>query len=174
MLVSLIVAMDEEGGIGYRGGLPWRLSADLRRFKQLTMGHHILMGRKTYESIGRPLPGRRTIIITRNRYFTALGCQTAISLEEALDLAEKSGEQEAFIIGGGEIFSEAINKADKIYLTRVHTVTGADTYFPSFRIEDWNVEDHIFHEADEKNQYPSTYMRLVRKGFDCSDAENTP
>jgi dihydrofolate reductase len=77
MLVSLIVAMDEEGGIGYRAGLPWRLSADLRRFKQLTMGHHILMGRKTYESIGRPLPGRRMIVITRNPYFTAPGCQDA-------------------------------------------------------------------------------------------------
>lgn len=163
MLVSLIVAMDEEGGIGYRGGLPWRLSADLRRFKKLTMGHHILMGRKTYESIGKPLPGRVTVIITRNPLYLAPGCLIASSLEQALEIAERQGDVEAFVIGGGEIFKEAIGKADRIYLTRIHTVTGADTFFPDFSVEDWSMEESSFHEADEVNEYPSTYMVLSRK-----------
>jgi dihydrofolate reductase len=163
MLVSLIVAMDEKDGIGFRGGLPWRLSTDLRRFKQLTMGHHILMGRKTYESIGKPLPGRIMVVITRNPYFTAHGCLRAASLEEGLDIALRQGEQEAFVIGGGEIFTEAVGKADRIYLTRVHVETEADTYFPDFQIDEWSMVESSFHPADEVNQYPSTYMLLVRK-----------
>ena len=163
MLVSLIVAMDEKGGIGYRGGLPWRLSADLRRFKQITMGHHIVMGRKTYESIARPLPGRITVIITRNARFVAPGCLTAASLEEALRIAERQGDEEAFVIGGGEIFTEALPKADRIYLTRVHTVTDADTFFPNFVIEDWDIAESHFQEADEVNEFMFTFMLLVRK-----------
>ena len=162
MLVSLIAALDEKGGIGYRGGLSWRLSTDLRRFKQLTMGHHILMGRKTYESIGKPLPGRITVVITRNPKFAAPGCLTAASLEEALSIAESQGDEEAFVIGGGEIFTQALSMADRIYLTRVHSITDADTYFPDFRMEEWSVEESSFHEADEVNEFPSTYMLLVR------------
>jgi dihydrofolate reductase len=163
MLVSLIVAVDEEGGIGYRGQLSWRLSGDLRRFKQLTMGHHILMGRKTYESIGKALPGRKTIIITRNSNYQAPGCWIAPSVESGLRIAEKNEEDEAFVIGGGEIFKVSIDKADRIYLTRVHAVTPADTFFPNFEIEDWIIEERSIHEADEKNEYPSSFMVLVRK-----------
>lgn len=162
MLVSLIVAMDERGGIGIQGGLPWRLSGDLRRFKNLTMGHHILMGRKTYESIGRALPGRFSIIITRNPDYQAQGCLTAPSVEAALSMAKNRGEEEAFVIGGGEIFNETLAIADKIYLTRVHAVTEADTFFPQFRIDDWFVQEKSLHEADGKNEFPSTFMILVR------------
>jgi dihydrofolate reductase len=163
MLVSLIVALDKEGGIGYQGQLSWRLSGDLRRFKQLTMGHHILMGRKTYESIGKALPGRKTIIITRNSNYQAPGCWIAPSVESGLRIAEKNEEEEAFVIGGGEIFKDTIDKADRIYLTRVHAVTPADTFFPNFDIEDWVIEESSIHGADEKNEYPSTFMVLVRK-----------
>jgi dihydrofolate reductase len=163
MLVSLIVAMDEKGAIGYLGGLPWRLSTDLRRFKQITMGHHILMGRITYQSIGRPLPGRKTIVITRNPHFEASGVLAAASLQEALDIAERGGEEEAFVIGGGEIFAEALMRADRIYLTRVHATTEADTYFPYIKMEDWRVEESSFHEGDENNDFPSTFMLLSRR-----------
>jgi dihydrofolate reductase len=168
MLVSLIVAVDEGGGIGYRGQLSWRLSGDLRRFKQLTMGHHILMGRKTYESIGKVLPGRKTIIITRNSSYQAPGSWVAPSVESGLHIAEKNEEEEAFVIGGGEIFRDAMDKADRIYLTRVHAVTPADTFFPNFDIEDWIIEESSIHEADEKNEYPSSFMVLVRKERESS------
>ncbi len=107
--------MDEIGGIGKDNGLPWHLSSDLKRFKQLTMGHHLIMGRKTYETIGKPLPGRITIVITRNLQYQAEGCLVAPSLEKALDLARGNGETETFIAGGGEIFAIALPLADRIY-----------------------------------------------------------
>ena len=163
MIVSLIVAVDNNGGIGIRGRLPWKLSSDLRRFKKLTMGHHIIMGRKTYQSIGRPLPGRTTIVLTRNKDFFADGCLLAASLGEALALAEKHGEQEAFVIGGGEIFQEIIDRADRIYLTRVITVMEADTFFPVLRPDDWEVVESSYHFADDENEYASTYTLLYRK-----------
>jgi dihydrofolate reductase len=163
MVISLIVAVDNNGGIGIRGKLPWRLSSDLQRFKKLTMGHHLIMGRKTYESIGRPLPGRTTIVLTRNPNFHPDSCLTASSLEEALRISEKRGEQEVFVIGGGEIFQEIIGRADRIYLTRVITVVEADTYFPALEPEEWEVVESSFHFADEKNEFASTYTLLYRK-----------
>lgn len=163
MIVSLIVAVDNNGGIGIRGRLPWRLSSDLRRFKKLTMGHHIIMGRKTYQSIGRSLPGRTTIVLTRNKDFSADGCLVASSLNEALTLAEGRGEQEAFVIGGGEIFKEIIDRADRIYLTRVITVMEADTFFPVLRVDDWEVVESSYHFADAENEFASTYTLLYRK-----------
>ena len=127
MIVSLIAALDEAGGIGKDGGLPWRLSADLRRFKALTMGHHLIVGRKTYVSIGRPLPGRTLIVLTRDPTFAAPGCLLAASLEQALALAGRRGESEAFIGGGGEIFAQAMPLAGRLYLTHVHTLAACDT-----------------------------------------------
>src|SRR5262252_4069736 len=100
MIVSLIVAMDEAGGIGKDGGLPWRLPSDLKRFKEITMGHHIIAGRKTYESIGKPLPGRQTIVVTRNPDYEAEGSSVVHSLAQAIELARSRGETEAIIIGG--------------------------------------------------------------------------
>jgi dihydrofolate reductase len=163
MIVSLIVAVDNNGGIGIRGQLPWRLSSDLQRFKKLTMGHHLIMGRKTHESIGRPLPGRTTIVVTRNSDYHPDGCLVASSLSEALSIAEQRGEPEVFVIGGGEIFQEIIDRADRIYLTRVITVLEADTYFPTLRTEEWEVVESSFHFADEKNEFASTYTLLYRK-----------
>ena len=162
MIVSLIVAMDEKRGIGIDGGLPWHLPADLRQFKSLTMGHHIIMGRKTYESIGRPLPGRIMVVITRNPAYQAEGCLIAHSLESAIEKARQCGENEAFIIGGGEVFTEAIELADRIYLTLVHANFPVNIYFPEYSPEDWEEVESEFNPADEKNQYPFTFKILSR------------
>ena len=162
MIVSLIVAMDERGGIGKGNRLPWRLSADLKRFRELTMGHHIVMGRKTFESIGRALPGRQTIIITRNRELKVEGCSIAHSVDEALRLAEGRGETEAFICGGAEIYAQTIERADRLYLTEVHAKVDADIFFPAWDRSLWREAQSEDYPADEKNQYPTTF-RLLEK-----------
>ena len=163
MIISLLVALDEHNGIGKDNRLPWHLSADLKRFKALTMGHHVIMGRKTYESIGRPLPGRVMVIVTRNPEYQADGCLIAYSLEEALDIARQAGESEAFVIGGGQIFAQALPLADRIYLTRVHTVAEADVFFPEFDERDWSIQDVSEVPADEKNQFASTFIVLAKR-----------
>jgi len=163
VIISLIAAMDEKRGIGVEGRLPWHLPADLKRFKSLTMGHHLIMGRKTFESIGRPLPGRTTIIVTRDQGFQPEGCLVAHSLETALEFARLDLEDEVFVIGGAEIFVQAIESADRIYLTQVHTSLPADVYFPEYAAEDWQETNSEDHPADEKNHYPFTFKILVRK-----------
>ncbi|MGW8250106.1 MAG: dihydrofolate reductase [Anaerolineales bacterium] len=162
MIVSIIAAVDERGGIGVQGGLPWHLSSDLKRFKKLTMGHHLIMGRKTYQSIGRPLPGRRMIVVTRNPDYSAQGCRIAHSLDEALEYSRLNGESEVFIIGGGEIFRQALQSADRIYLTRVHAVTEADTFFPDLDQDGWRVQTSSDVPAGPKDDYDHTFKLLVR------------
>jgi dihydrofolate reductase len=162
MLRSIIVAAAENGVIGRNGQLPWRLSADLRRFKQLTMGHAVLMGRKTYESIGRPLPGRRMIVITRQPGYDAVGVEIAHSLAAACGLAANAHETEAFIIGGAEIFGEALPHADRLYFTRVHATIDGDVYFPPFDRADWSLTSKEEHPADVKNDYPFTFQTYER------------
>ena len=154
--------MDETRGIGVEGRLPWHLPADLKRFKSLTMGHHLIMGRKTFESIGRPLPGRTTIIVTRDQSFQPEGCLVAHSLETALEFARLDLENDVFVIGGAEIFVQAIELADRIYLTQVHSSLPADVYFPEFAAADWQETDSEYHPADEKNRFPFTYKTLAR------------
>lgn len=163
MIVSIIVAMDEGRGIGIGNRLPWHLSTDLKRFKALTMGHHVILGRKTFESIGRPLPGRNMIIVTRQLDYHPVGYLVARSLEEALELAAARGEEEAFVIGGGEIFAEALKIADKLYLTLVHTRASADTFFPRLDPQEWEETVVSYHPADTRNDHPSTFSILVRK-----------
>jgi dihydrofolate reductase len=163
VILSLIVAMDERRGIGYQGHLPWKLSADLKRFKQLTMGHHIIVGRKTFESIGRPLPGRQTIVITRNPVFRADGVVTVHSVESAIDLASGRAEDEAFICGGAEVYAEAIRFADRIYLTEVHARVDSDTFFPEFDLAEWVLEESSEHLADPKNDYAVSFKKLDRR-----------
>jgi dihydrofolate reductase len=162
MIISLLAAMDEQDGIGQDNRLPWHLSTDLKRFKALTMGHHILMGRKTYESIGRALPGRVNVIITRSPDYQAEGCVIAHSLREALSIAELAGESEAFVIGGGQIFAQALPLADRIYLTRVHTVSEADVFFPTFDESSWSIKEASEISADESNDFPSSYEVLEK------------
>jgi len=163
MIVSMIVAMDERRGIGLKNRLPWRLPADLKRFKELTMGHHLIMGRKTYESIGRGLPGRTMVVITRNPSFIGDGVLLAHSVEQAIEIAKNRGDIEAFIIGGGEIFTQALPVTDRIYLTQVHAVVEADTYFPELPLNQWVENESAIHPADEKHPYAFTYKLLVRK-----------
>jgi dihydrofolate reductase len=165
MIISLIVAMDEERGIGKDGKIPWHLKADLQRFKALTMGHHLIVGRKTWESIGWPLPGRKMVIITRNLAYHPENCPECTvvnSLDAALEAARQAGEQEAFIGGGGEIFTQALLLADRIYLTMVHTRAGCDVFFPVFDPSGWMEIEHSEREADENNEYPCLYQFFDR------------
>lgn len=162
MIVSLIAAIDERGGIGLDGDLPWHLSSDLKRFKILTMGHHLIMGRKTYESIGRPLPGRRMIVVTRNPDYLAEGCFVVHSIEEAVEVARQNGENEAFVIGGGDIFQQMLPTAERIYLTSVHACTEADVFFPDLKPDEWLVKASNFVQAGPKDDFDHTYKLLVR------------
>lgn len=164
MIISLILAMDEDCGIGRENQIPWHLSADLQRFKRITMGHCIIMGRKTYESIGHTLPGRTSIVITRNKNFQSPeGILCVDSLGKALRSAQKLGETEAFIIGGGEIFEQSLPLADQIYLTQVHTHAQADVFFNQLDADEWQVSEEKFLPANDKNQYDSTFTLLKRK-----------
>jgi dihydrofolate reductase len=141
------------------------LSADLKRFRELTMGHHIIVGRKTFESIGRPLPGRRTTVITRDRNYKAEGCEVAHSVEDATRLARERGESEAFICGGAEIYAQSIEIVDRMYLTFVDAEVTADTFFPEFDEREWREMESVYQPADEKNQYPFTFKLLVRRSY---------
>jgi dihydrofolate reductase len=152
--------MDERGGIGKGDRLPWHLPSDLKRFKQLTMGHHIVMGRKTYETIGRLLPGRVMIVVTHQNDYIAGGCVVINSLSAAIDLAEADHERELFIIGGGEIFRQAIDLADKIYLTTVHTVVDADVFFPKFELGEWEILKSDKITQNESDEYSSDFKIL--------------
>ncbi len=163
MIVSIIVAMDRKAGIGFDNKLPWRLSADLKKFRELTMGHHIIVGRRTFESIGRPLPGRRMIVVTRDGNFKAEGCDVAHSIEDAMELARERAEIEVFICGGAEIYAQSIAIADRMYLTFVDAEVEADTFFPEFDEREWIEQESFYQAADEKNQYPFTFKLLVRE-----------
>ena len=162
MIISLIVAMDEKRGIGKDGKLPWRLSSDLKRFRELTMGHHMIVGRKTFESIGKPLPGRQTIVVTHNAGFKADGCLVAGSVQAALALAQERGEPEVFVIGGAEIYAQVIDVADRVYLTQVHAEVDADTFFPELKPDTWTEIQSTFQAADERNQYSFSFKQLER------------
>src|SRR5262249_27993056 len=141
VIVWVIVGMDEAGGIGKEGALPWRLSSDLRRFKEMTMGHHVIAGRKTFESIGKALAGRHTIVVTSRPDYDAPGCHVVHSLGRAIELARSRGESEAFVIGGGQIYQDALSMANRIYLTQVHAQVGADTFFPELDPGQWRLEE---------------------------------
>lgn len=133
-MISIIVAHDDKLGIGAQNRLPWHLKKDFQHFKNLTLGHPVIMGRKTYQSIGKPLSGRTNIIITRDADFSAPGCLTAISLESAIACAKDIDNQEIFIIGGGQIYQEALakNLVDKLYVTKIQGDFQADTFFPDY------------------------------------------
>jgi dihydrofolate reductase len=163
VIISIIAAMDRKRGIGVDNKLPWRLSADLKRFRELTMGHHIIVGRKTFESIGRPLPGRRMIVVTRDRNYKAEECDLAHSVEDAINLARERGESEVFICGGAEIYARSIEIVDRMYLTLVEAEVVADTFFPEFDERRWSKRESFYQPADERNQYPFTFKTLVRR-----------
>lgn len=160
-LVSMIVAMAQNGVIGRDNSLPWRLPEDLRRFKAITMGKPILMGRKTFESIGKPLPGRLNFVLTRNRDWHAEGVVVVNSVEEAL--RNVRGTDELIAIGGAEIYRLFMPFARRIYLTQVHAEVEGDTVFPDFDPTQWMDVEYSEHPADEKNNYDVTFVTLERK-----------
>ena len=162
MKISMLVAMAENRAIGYDGKLPWQLHEDLKRFRTLTMGHHIIMGRRTFESIGRSLTGRQMIVLTRDPKYLALGETVAHSLDEALAIAQKRGDYEAFIIGGAQVYAGALDQVDTIYLTLVHAEPQADTFLPAIDETTWREVSCERYEADERNQYAFTFKTLER------------
>ncbi len=165
MRLSIIAALTTNGVIGRDNGIPFRQSTDLKRLKSLTMGHHFIMGRKTYESVGRPLPGRITVVITRRDDYAPEGVIVVKTLEEAIRIAAAAGDDEPFIAGGAEIFELAIHRADRMYLTRVHADVEGDTVFPDFDdVSEWHLTDAEHFEADEKNEYPYSFLTYDRAG----------
>jgi dihydrofolate reductase len=163
MKVSIIVAADENLGIGKDNKLMWHLPNDLKFFKNKTMGHHMIMGRKTYESIGKPLPGRTSIIITRNKNYKVEGALIANSLEDGISLASSRGETEAFVIGGAELINDSVHLADCIYFTEVKSKFNADVFLKTFDPSKWKEVIREDHQVDEKHAYPYSFVTLIKK-----------
>lgn len=161
MKLILIAAVADGGVIGRANTLPWYLPADLRRFKQLTTGHTVIMGRKTYESMGRPLPNRKNLVITGSKDFRPAGVTLVPSMEDALKLAKDDGD--VFVIGGARVFEAALPVADRLELTRVHAAIPGDVYFPPFNPADWTLASEEKHPADDRNQYPYSFQTFDRK-----------
>ena len=149
MRVSLIAAMARNRVIGRDNRLPWRLPPDLRRFKELTLGHALLVGRKTFESIGRPLPGRDMIVLSRRQGYAPEGVRVARSVQEALDLARDAGESELFVAGGSEIYRQTLPVADRLHLTRIEEDVPGDAYFPDYDETEWRLAEREAHEPGD-------------------------
>lgn len=163
MYISLIAAASENNVIGNKGKLPWHLPDDMRHFKELTMGKPVIMGRKTFESIGTALPGRQNIVITRNVSFSAPECTVSESFTEAIGVATYVGAEQAFVIGGGEIYREALPHADRIYLTRVHATVDGDAFFPEVDLKGWKEVERQRHDKDATHAYPFTFFTYEKK-----------
>ncbi len=159
MIISIVVAIAENYAIGKNNQLLWHLPADLKHFKQVTTGHTIIMGRKTYDSVGKPLPNRRNIVITRQD-ITIEGCEVVKSVDAALALC--SEDKEVFIVGGAEIYKQAIHLTDCIYLTIVHQEFEADTFFPTINYNEWVETEREDYEPDEKNKIAYSFITLKR------------
>lgn len=160
MRVCLIAAMGENRVIGKGGRLPWRLPADLRFFRQTTWGRPVIMGRVTWDSVGRPLPGRRNIVVSRRRDFAPKGAEVAASLEAALLLV--ADEPEVFVVGGAQLYATALPRADRIYLTVIHQNFEGDTWFPKFEGPSWRLVSRDDREADSENPYPFSFLVYER------------
>jgi dihydrofolate reductase len=158
--VSIIVAADEHGGIGRNGGLPWHLPEDLKRFRALTMGKPIVMGRRTWDSIGRPLPGRRSLVVSRQPGLAIGGAETFGSLDAALRAAASAPE--TCVIGGAEVYREALPRAAVVHLTRVHASVQADTFFPALDAAEWEEVAREDRPADERHAHPYSFLTLHR------------
>ncbi|AOH55342.1 dihydrofolate reductase [Peribacillus muralis] len=160
-MISLIVAMDENRVIGNNNQLPWHLPADLQYFKKVTLGHPIVMGRKTFESIGRVLPGRENVIVTRNEDFQALDCVVLHDILNIKTYADKR-EDEVFVIGGAEIFKEVLPFADRLYITEIHETFEGDTFFPAIDENEWQKVSSIEGIVDEKNRFAHNFIILQK------------
>jgi len=160
MKISVIAAMSQNRIIGRDGALPWHLPTDLARFKSITTGHTVIMGRKTFESVGQPLPNRRTIVITRNNDYQCAGVLIAHSLDEALNHAAR--EDEIFILGGEAVYRIALPRADRLYLTIIHATIEGDTHFPPFDPDQWELVEDERHEPDDRHAYAFSFRRYER------------
>jgi dihydrofolate reductase len=163
MTVSLIVAVSSNGVIGRDGGLPWYLPADLKHFKRTTMGHHLIIGRRTWEEVGKPLPGRTMVVVTRSKNFAPEGAHVVRSVEQALELAVN--DDEPFIGGGAQIYRVALARdlVERIYLTRVHADVEGDTIFPEIDLDEWELVSEENHDANEKNEFPYSFLIYERR-----------
>ena len=162
MRISLIAATAENGVIGRDGRLPWHLPDDLKRFRALTTGHHVIMGRRTQQSIGRPLPGRTNLVLSRDPSYRADGCHVVRSLDQALGIARAAGEDEAFVIGGAAVYAAALALADRIYLTRVGARVDGDVLFPDLDPREWVERSREEHGVDARHAYPFALSVLER------------
>ena len=162
MCISIIVAMSENGLIGRDGDLPWRLSEDLRRFKEITMGKPIIMGRKTWESIGRPLPGRPHVVISRDPNYAADGVDVVQSFKQALARAHELGSAEIMVIGGADIYRLALPDADRMYVTEVHSEFEGDTHFPEFDRTEWRESGREGPFSANKNNLTFSFVKFDR------------
>ncbi len=160
MRLSAIVAMAANRVIGANNQLPWRLPADLARFKRLTMGHHLVLGRKTYESIGRPLPGRTFVVVTRQRGYAPQGVKVAHTVDEALALAQ--GDDEVFIAGGAEIYEQTMDRLNRLYLTCIERDFPGDTYFPQVDLSGWRLIEEEHHPASTPEALPFAFLTYER------------
>lgn len=160
-MLTIIAAAAENNALGKDNDLVWHLPDDFKRFKKLTTGHHIIMGRKTFESFPQPLPNRTHVVITRQQDYDNENCIVVHNLKDALAFASK--DEQPFIIGGGEIYKQSLSYADKIELTRVYGEFEADTYFPELDMNDWELVHEEFHEKDEKHNYAFSYLTYERK-----------
>lgn len=161
MTISIIAAVAKNRVIGKDNKLPWNLPADLKHFKDLTLGKPIVMGQKTFESIGKPLPGRTNVVLTLDKSFNPSGCIMAHSIEEAL---EKAGNcQEVMICGGASVYKQFLPRADKMYLTLIEGDFEGDAYFPEFDWQDWQETERIENQPDKENHYKYTFLILARK-----------
>ncbi len=160
-MITLIAAIAENNALGKDNQLLWHLPDDFKRFKSVTTGHHIIMGRKTFESFSKPLPNRTHIIISRQENYQPEGCIVVDSLQKAIDVCPK--DEETFIIGGGEIYKQSIPIADKLDVTKVHHTFDADTFFPKIDLDEWDLVSSEFHPKDEKHQFDFTFETYFRK-----------
>jgi dihydrofolate reductase len=165
MLISIIVAVSKNGAIGKDNQLLWRLPDDLKRFKKLTLGHPIIMGRKTFDSIGKPLPGRTSIVVTRNTDFRHEGVIVVHNISDALEEASKLNAEEAFVIGGGELYKLTLTIADRLYITEVETTIEGDTFFHLDNPEQWMETERTVHQADEKHFFEFQFVDYIKKQY---------
>lgn len=163
MIISLLAALDDKNGIGRRGTMPWHLTDDLKHFRRLTRGHHVLMGRKTYQTVAGRLPGRSMLVLSRDASFQPTDAQVFADFDAALAAARAAGEQELFVIGGAQIFALALPMAQRFHLTRVHTDADCDVFFPDFDMDEWQVLKQREFAAGGKNEHAFTIYEMARR-----------
>jgi dihydrofolate reductase len=162
MIISIVAAVDERGGIGRENRLPWHLSDDLKHFRRLTMGHHVLMGRKTYQSSAGKMPGRKLIVLSRDPNFRPEDAHFAETFDEGVSFARQANETELFVIGGAQVFAQALSIAQRFYLTEVHANSNADVFFPEYELSEWKEIERNEFSAGLKNDHSFSILRLEK------------